>query len=360
MTTKSVRLTNGAFAPALAGVLCLALAACGSSKKSAGTTTSAASSTVQWTTPAGYAAAGGIALPGSYPTPTKSPAKGCKIGYVSPTDSIPGIKAEVQGITNTATQFGCTVVTRDGQLNPQTQVTGVQSLLNEGVVALIIDPLVIDALAAPIKQANQQHVPVIVVDSPASPDGANVAGTTSDFLQSRDVTAYAAAKAIADAHPGAQVGLLNPGFPAGNLQYQVQRFRYWAEKLGLHVAGQGDSSADTPTADSQAVSALLQKYPAIQAVMTYNDTAAESAAAAARTLGKKNILITGIDGEQGVTGLIAQGTVLMTWAYNNTANGEEEGKAAVDAAIGVTIPTKVTAPGAIIDKSNVSAYKPQG
>ncbi len=88
----------------------------------------------------------------------------------------------------------------------------------------------------------------------------------------------------------------------------MQRFRYWAEKLGLHVAGQGDSSADTPTADSQAVSALLQKYPAIQAVMTYNDTAAESAAAAARTLGKKNILITGIDGEQGVTGLIAQGT----------------------------------------------------
>jgi ABC-type sugar transport system substrate-binding protein len=239
------------------------------------------------------------------------------------------------------------------------QVTGIQSLLNEGVAAMVVNQLVIQALAAPIKQANAKHVPVIVVDSPASPDEADVAGATSDFLQSRDVTAYAAAKAIADAHPGAQVGLLNPAFRAGNLQYQVQRFRYWATKLGLQVGGQGDSSADTPTADSQAVSALLQKHSGIQALMTFNDTAAESAAAAARSLGKKGILITGIDGEQGVTGLIAKGSVLMTWAYDNVRNGEEEGKAAVDAALGVTMPTKVTAPGAIIDKSNVSSYKPQ-
>jgi len=124
--------------------------------------------------------------------------------------------------------------------------------------------------------------------------------------------------------------------------------------------GQGDSSGDTPAADSQAVNSLLQKHRNIQAIMTYNDTAAESAAATARSLGMNNVLITGIDGEQGVTGLIAQGRVLMTWAYNNTLNGEEEGKAAIDAANGVTIPPKVTAPGAIIDKSNVSSYKPQG
>jgi ribose transport system substrate-binding protein len=364
MKTKSVGLTKGVFTSVLAGALCLGVAACGSgssSETASGTSTSTAlSSSVVWTTaPSGYVAAGGTNLPGSYPTPTKGPGKGCKIGYIDPSGAIPGIQAEIQGIVNVAAKFGCTVLSKDGQLSPQVQVTGMQSLLSDGVAAIIVNPLVAQALAAPIKEANQKHIPVIIEDSPASPTGTNVTGTVTDYLQSRDVTAYAAAKAIADAKPGAQVGLLYPAFPAGNLQYQVQRFQYWAEKLGLHVVGRGDSSADTPSADSQATSSLLQKHRNIQAIMTYNDTAAESAAAAARSLGMNNVLVTGIDGESGVTGLISQGHVLMTWAYNNIHNGEEEGMAAIDAADGVKIPAKVTAPGAIIDKSNVSSYKPQ-
>jgi ribose transport system substrate-binding protein len=315
---------------------------------------------VQWiTSPAGYVAAGGTQLPGSYPTPTKGPGAGCKIGYISPSNAIPGIQAEINGLTAVATQFGCAVVSKDGQLNPQNQVTGMQSLLSEGVAAIVLDPLDIGAMAAPIQQANQKHVPVIVVDSPASPTAANVTGTMSDYLQSRDATAYAAAKAVADAHPGASVGLVYPAFPAGNLQYQVQRFRYWSQKLGLTVVGQADSSSDTPTADAQAVTSLLQKHKNIQAILTYNDTAAEAAASAARSLGLNNILVTGIDGEQGVVGLIEQGQVLMTWAYDNTLNGKNEGTAAIDAADGLHIPAKVAAPGAIIDKSNVSSYKPQ-
>jgi ribose transport system substrate-binding protein len=311
------------------------------------------------TTPSGYVAAGGTKLPSSYPTPAKGPGKGCRIGYVDPSGAIPGIQAEIQGIASVAAKFGCTVVSKDGQLSPQVQVTGMQSLLSEGVAAIIVNPLVVQALAAPIKEANQKHIPVIIEDSPASPTGTNVAGAASDYLQSRDVTAYAAAKAIADAQPGAQVGVLHPAFSAGNLQYQVQRFQYWAGKLGLHVAGIGDSSADNSSADSQATSSLLQKHRNIQAVMTFNDTAAESAATAARSLGMNKVLVTGIDGESGVTGLISQGHVLMTWAYNNTYNGEQEGTAAIDAAVGVKIPAKVTAPGAIIDKSNVSSYTPQ-
>ncbi len=373
MKAKSVGTAKGVCTSALAGALCLGVAACGSGSSStaasgtstsaSGTSTAAAlsgSSSVVWTTsPAGYAAAGGTELPGSYQNPTKSPGTGCKIGYIDPSGAIPGIKAEIQGVANVAAKYGCTVVSKDGQLSPQVQVTGMQSLLAEGVVAIILNPLVVQALAAPITEANQKHIPVIIEDSPASPTAANVAGTVSDFLQSRDVTAYAAAKAIADAKPGAQVGLLYPAFPAGNLQYQVQRFQYWATKLGLHVAGTGNSPADNPSADSQAVSSLLQKHRNIQAVMTYNDTAAESAATAARSLGMNNVLVTGIDGESGVTGLISQGHVLMTWAYDNTHNGEELGTAAIDAAEGVKIPAKVTAPGAIISNSNVSSYKPQ-
>ena len=371
MKAKSVGTAKGVVTSALAGALCLGAAACSSGSSPTSTpgtsasatsasTASSGSSSVVWTTaPSGYAAAGGTELPGSYPTPAKAPGNGCKIGYIDPSGAIPGIKAEIQGVTNAAAKYGCTVVSKDGQLNPQVQVTGMQSLLAEGVAAIIVNPLVVAALAAPIAEANQKHIPVIIEDSPASPTAANVAGTVTDFLQSRDVTAYAAAKAIADAKPGAQVGLLYPAFQAGNLQYQVQRFQYWAQKLGLHVAGTGNSSADNPSAASQAASALLQKHRNIQAIMTYNDTAAESAATAARSLGMNNVLVTGIYGESGVTGLISQGRVLMTWAYDNTHNGEELGTAAIDAAEGVKIPAKVSAPGAIINKSNVSSYQPQ-
>jgi len=370
MTTRS-RLPQSSKIAATTGLVLLAISACGGSSGSGSGSTSvsgsstaspsAGSSTVEWTAaPAGYVEAGGVQLPSQYPAPSKNPAAGCKIGYISPTNAIPGIMAEVQGIKNTAEKYGCTVVLKDGQLNPQSQVTGMQSLLSEGVAAIILNPLVVGALAAPIQQANAQKVPVITVDSPASPDGQNVAGTASDILQSRDVTAYAAAKAIADTKPGAKVGLLYPAFPAGNLQYQVERFQYWAQKLGLTVAGRGDVANDTPEAGSQATNALLQKNRDIQAIMAYNDTAAAAAIAAARTLGRDDVVATGINGEQGVVGLVQQGRVLMTWAYDNVRMGEEEGKAAIAASVGDTIPTKVTAPGAIVDQANVASYKPQG
>ncbi len=352
MANRSVAFAKGALGAVLSGTLCLGI--------SVGSSGATGSSSVQWNpTPAGYVAAGGTRLPGSYPTPTKSPGQGCKIGYISPSNVIPGIQTEIDGVSTLAQQFGCTVVSEDGQGNPQVQVTGMESLLSEGVSAIILNPLVIGALAAPIQQANAKHVPVIVEDSPASPTAPDVSGTASDYLQSRDATAYAAAEAIAKAHPRAHVGLLYPAFPAGNLQYQVQRFQYWAHKLGLHVVGMAGSSADSPTADSQAANSLLEKHRSIQAIMTFNDTAAESTASAARALGLKNILVTGINGEQGVLGLIRQGRVLMTWAYNNTTNGENLGKAAIDAANGIQIPVKVGAPGAIIDRANVSSYKPQ-
>ncbi|MCL3818284.1 sugar ABC transporter substrate-binding protein [Aeromicrobium wangtongii] len=363
MVLKSHGLGKTVLIQAVGGVLCLSLAACGSGSDpdtSSAKPAKGESAAVEWTTaPAGYVEAGGTELPGSYPEPTKGPAKGCKIGFVTPTNSIPGIGAEIDGVKSVAKKFGCSVVVKDGQFNPQNQVTGMQSLLSEGAVAIILNPLDIDALAAPIKQANDKNIPIIAVDSPASPDAKNVEGVTSTFLQSRDVTAYAAAKAIADADPGAEVGLLYPAFPAGNLQYQVERFSFWAEKLGLTVADRADVSTDSAEAASSAVNSLLQKHRDVTAIMTFNDAAAAAAATAARSLGRNDVVVTGIGGEEGVTGLIKDGRVLMTWAYDNTRMGEEEGRAAINAAAGVTLPEKVSAPGAIITASNISSFKPQ-
>jgi ABC-type sugar transport system substrate-binding protein len=293
-----------------------------------------------------------------YPDPTGRPGAGCKIGYVSPLNAIPGLPEQFKGMRSVATRYGCTLIVKDGGLSPQTQVTGMQQLLAQGATAIVLDPLVAQALAAPIRQANAQHVPIIMQDSPAGTDQPNVPGTVSNFDAGRDPAAYAAVKAIADARPRAKIGFIYPSFPAANLQYQVDRFKYWAEKLGLMSVGQQGTPDNSAGPTSKAASALIQKHPEVEAIMAFNDPAAEATAAAARALNRPDILITGVNGESGVTGLIKTGNVLMTWAFDNFANGEQLATAAIDAALGMTIPNKVTATGAVIDKSNVAGYKP--
>lgn len=313
---------------------------------------------VNWDLPPGYVAPDGSHLPMKYPDPTGKPGNGCKIGYVSPLNAIPGLADQLKGMRAVATRYGCTLIVKDGGLNPQIQVTGMQQLLAQGATAIVVDPLVPQALAAPIRQANAQHVPIIMQDSPAGTDQANVPGTVSNFDLGHDPTAYAAVKAIADAKPGARIGFIYPSFPAANLQYQVERFKYWAGKLGLASVGQEGTPDNSNGPTSKAASALIQKHPEVEAIMTFNDPAAEATVAAARSLNRPDILITGVNGESGVTGLIKTGSVLMTWAYNNFANGEQLANAAIDAALGMTIPQKVTAIGAVINKSNVAGYNP--
>jgi ABC-type sugar transport system substrate-binding protein len=157
-------------------------------------------------------------------------------------------------------------------------------------------------------------------DCPAGTDQANVPGTVSNFDSGHDPAAYAAAKAIADAKPRAKIGFIYPSFPAANLQYQVDRFKYWAEKLGLTSVGQEGTPDNSNGPTSKAASALIQKHPEVEAIMAFNDPAAE--------------------------------------AYNNFADGEQLATAAIDAALGMTIPKKVTAIGAVINKSNVAGYTP--
>jgi ribose transport system substrate-binding protein len=144
---------------------------------------SAASSevAVSWGLPLGYVAPDGSRLPTKYPDPTGKPGKGCKIGFVSPVNAIPGLPDQVKGMRAVASRYGCTVIVKDGGLKPQIQVTGMQQLLAQGVTAIVVNPLVPQAIAAPIRQANAQRIPIIMQDSPASTDQANIPGTVSSF-----------------------------------------------------------------------------------------------------------------------------------------------------------------------------------
>ncbi|OZF33881.1 hypothetical protein CH295_13265 [Rhodococcus sp. 14-2483-1-2] len=367
-STTSSRIHRTPVWLAMTSCVIVGVVACssGTSAESSGGETAAAgddaavSTEVVWTAaPAGYLEAGGVELPSSYPEPTGSPGENCKIGYITPTNAIPGIQKEIDGATGVATEFGCSMVVKDGQLSPQTQVTAVQSLLAEGVRAIIVNPVDPAALAAPIEQANGANVPVITVDAPPGPGDENLAGVTSTVLQSRDMAAFEMAAAVADAQPDGKVGMIYPAFQSKNLQYQVERFQYWGEELGLEFVAQEEVAAHSPESVSTATSALLQQNPQITAVMAYNDSAASAAAAVVRTLGRTDMVVTGVNGDSGTTGLIADGRILATWAFDNTSMGEQEGRAAINAANGVEIPEKVLSPGAVIDKNNVSSYEPQ-
>jgi ABC-type sugar transport system substrate-binding protein len=297
-------------------------------------------------------------LPVEYPEPAKS-GNECKIGYQNIYSAIPAMSEQQKGAEKEAQNLGCDLVTLDDELDLTTQVNNFNQLLSQNVGDVIVFPLVPKSLGPSVGEANSKNVPVVSNSSPPAATEPLPKGYATRILQGFDEGAYLRAKYVAEEHPGAEFAVMGLAQPVASLQYFSQRAKYWGERFGLKYAGEVDAQEDNPASASQAMSALLGKYPDVEALFTYSDNSAVAAGLVAKT-SQREVAICGNNAQTDAVKAIEDGTMACTIYANFQDMGAQLVRAAYDLAEGQKLPETAKAELTLVTKENASEIEPIG
>ncbi|MCW2984283.1 MAG: sugar transporter substrate-binding protein [Conexibacter sp.] len=358
-----LRINRRRGAASLASVLAVvAFAGCGSSGDDSGA--SASPSTAAATTSAAPAVAFDSpesGLPATFPDPTPKAGFKYTVGYLSPNTSIGFLAAVANGVKQQTEKLGGKFIAYDAQFNQDKQVSQFGDLLAQKPDVIVAYPLLPTALAAKVAQAKKMGIPVVTNDTPPVAGEPLPDGYATNVHQGLDIARYSIAKALAKDAPGAKYALLGVGLPVPSLKYAMERSRYWGDKFGMRFAGEVDATDDTPTGGQQAMTAILAKYPDVDVVIAYNDTAAEAAVSVARSSGKPKIKIAGDGGDATAVRLIRSGQLWGTYGPDEAGIGRQQALAAYNLVTKQNLPLPkeiVIKSGTMVTKGNADNYTP--
>jgi ribose transport system substrate-binding protein len=297
-------------------------------------------------------------IPNEFPEPAATGKAGCTIGLQIIIAAIPALQEEQAGAEAEAKRLGCKIIALDDRVNPTTQVNNFNQLLSQDVDAISVYPIVPTALGPSVAQANKQGVKVISDSSPASASDPVPEGFSARVLQGFDTVAYLRTKYIAETKPGAEFAIIGLAKPVASLQYLAERTKYWADRFGLKFAGQIDAQDDDPSAGATAMSAILGKYPGVEAVFAFNDNTAVSASTVARSSQSK-VLICGNTGDAAAFKAIESDALACTVRGDFRGMGTQVIRAAYDLITGQggTMPKSVIIKQTLVTKANVGSVE---
>lgn len=252
------------------------------------------------------------------------------IGVSVPAGSNNTVKTWFNAIKAKAEANGMEVVGIDAQVNPTKQLSDIDSLLTQGVDAVIIWPLDAAALKPAIDRVNAKNIPVVGVDFNVKKGGPDYS-LTSQVIFDRGDTAVKAAELFANTFPdGAEVAGIGMAIPVPGNIFVMETFKSESEKYAnLKWVGQQDNPTDNISGAEPLMANLLTKHPKLQAVFTYNDESAIGAAQAVLNANKKlyseenpdGIMIVGVNGEASGIEAIKQNKVFATFNLNPVKAG---------------------------------------
>jgi ABC-type sugar transport system substrate-binding protein len=333
---------------ALAAAAALVLAACSGSSSSAAPKASDASLLQLQGTYKGPE----TDVPNAYANPTIKPGTKFVVGWLNPNGVVPGLNLEQQYAQQETKKLGGSFIAYNANASITLQVSQFNDLLAQHVSAIMVNPNDPGSLTPDLNQAKAMGIPVISV-SGAIAGQAPWAGYQTNLVQGEDQAAYYNAAAVAKADPHATFAVMGYAAPIPVLQYWAQRTKYWGAKLGLKFVDETDTLATTPAAQATAMSAILARDPNVQAVLCFNDEAAESAVSVARQAGK-HVLVSGTEGDTTAVQLIKAGEMFSTFAFNWQRLGAQSVVAAYDLITHQHLPLPaITAEiGSLITKAN--------
>lgn len=219
--------------------------------------------------------------------------------------------AETQSIKDEAKKVGVKkLLTTNAQSQASKQISDIQDMLAQGAQVLIIAPLNAEGLEPAFKAANEQGVPVFLIDREvtAEPCEDYITFMGSNFVrqgqQSADLLAKAtneeAKVAILEGAPGASVATDRQKGFVDTLKSDYPNMEVVASQTANFVRTEGQ----------QVMEQLLQSNPDINAVYAHNDEMALGAIQAIKDSGKepgKDIKVVSIDGTKGAVQALANG-----------------------------------------------------
>jgi len=275
--------------------LVLGLAACGGSDESSDATTTEAAATTEASGSSDVEFSGSVEsdVPVGYDEPDSGEVR---LAYLNPLGANEFLSTLGKAMKLETEKLGGTVVELDAKGDVDTQVSQFQQLVAQDVDAIFVFALDPGSVQPALKQAKAKNIPVITIDL-ALDSPTEIGDFDSQIWQRRDEAAYLGAKEMASrVDEGASVATIDFAVKVPSIVYSIERAKFWAEKFGLTIAGNGTNPSDDIAGGEKAMTEILGANPDIAGVIGYNDPSAIGAAAAARAQSKTGLVFGGQNG----------------------------------------------------------------
>jgi ribose transport system substrate-binding protein len=253
------------------------------------------------------------------PSPSDVAMEDLVIGFSqSENEQNPFRAVETESVKQAVEESGAKYVYTNANSDQAKQLSDIQSMINQGVDALIVAPISATGLQGAFAAAQEQGVPVITIDrqSEGTPCEDYLTFMGSDFYEQ----GVRAAEAVIEA-TGAEGSIAEiqgaPGSDVANLRTQGFADEI-AKHDGLEIVAQQTGNWSTSEAQ-EVLSQIVSANPEINAVYTHSDTMALGAITALNNFGKtpgEDVYIVSIDGIRDAVSEVANGSVFAVVETN--------------------------------------------
>ncbi|MET9632235.1 substrate-binding domain-containing protein [Lentzea sp. NPDC006480] len=253
-----------------------------------------------------------------------------------------------QGAQEMANQLGAKLTVVDAQNDATNQVNQVQTLVTQGVKAIIINPVDSKQSAPAAKAAEMANIPLISVDRAV--DGKVAAEVASNNVSGGSLAAIELGRATSG-----EVAHLK-GIPGASASRdRGQGFEQGLNSGNIKVAATAVADFDRAKGLNETTN-LLQGHPGIKGIFAENDEMALGAIKALGARAGKDVMVVGFDGTPDGLKAIQDGTMVATIAQQPKLLGSKSVEQAVKAAKGEAVQQVVDVEVKVITKQNVAEF----
>lgn len=281
-------------------------------------------------------------------------AEGNKIGYTCMDGTNPFFVTLEASIREVVEAHGDELISLDPQNSNEKQISQIEDLISQGIVAMFVNPVDRDGIIAGLDKLKEAGIPMFGFDTEVADMSYLVSYAGSDnynagFVCGEDL--------VAKCPEGGNIIVLD----SPTMQSVVDRtdgFLAAIEGKGFTVVSQIDCMGNQEQGNLNGTDALTA-HPDAVAIFGGNDPTALGAYAAAEAAGSK-ALIYGVDGSPDIKALIADGKVTGTGAQSPMSIGKTIAEVYYKVEAGETVEARYPIPTFMINADNVAEFGTDG
>ena len=281
-------------------------------------------------------------------------AEGNKIGYTCMDGTNPFFVTLEASIREVVEAHGDQLISLDPQNSNEKQISQIEDLISQGIVAMFVNPVDRDGIIAGLDKLKEAGIPMFGFDTEVADMSYLVSYAGSDnynagFVCGEDL--------VAKCPEGGNIIVLD----SPTMQSVVDRtdgFLAAIEGKGFTVVSQIDCMGNQEQGNLNGTDALTA-HPDAVAIFGGNDPTALGAYAAAEAAGSK-ALIYGVDGSPDIKALIADGKVTGTGAQSPMSIGKTIAEVYYKVEAGETVEARYPIPTFMINADHVAEFGTDG
>ncbi|MBC5649263.1 sugar ABC transporter substrate-binding protein [Christensenella tenuis] len=280
-------------------------------------------------------------------------AEGVKIGFSFGQSVHPFFVAMQQGAEAAAKEAGVQLVVTTADYEVETQVSDVENLMQQGVKAIMVNPIDSAALSNVCNEALEKGIGIFPVD--INVDNCEVtAFVSSDNKEIGKMEAEYIIEQLGGEGTVAWLG--NPSITSLR-DRQEGFFEVMDAQEGIEIVATNETAAIERTKALEAAETILQANPDLDCIAGSNESSALGALSAAQAAGKTDILITGVDATEDNLNAIKSGTPFsMAVAQDPYQMGYQAVQNALKWINGEEVEEFISVPIGLITADNVDEY----